>query len=58
MCPGPDCSASRRRTVGVISEYENTLTCAPAPGAVTMLLRPVKKSTNPAARLTPDLSFP
>src|SRR5580692_7914530 len=43
--------------IGVISEYENTLIWAPIPGAVTMLLRPDKKSTNPAARLTPDVSL-
>jgi hypothetical protein len=30
----------------------------PAPGAVTMLSRPVEKSTKPVAMLTPDRSSP
>jgi len=38
----------------------NTLTSValPAPGAVTMLSRPVAKSTKPVAMLTPDRSSP
>ena len=39
-----------------MSEKVNTFTCVgvPGPGAVTMLLRPVAKSTKPAATLTPE----
>src|SRR5262245_15615459 len=38
----------------------NTLTSValPGPGAVTMLSRPVEKSTKPVAMLTPDRSSP
>jgi hypothetical protein len=44
--------------IDVNSGKANTLTSAglPGPGAVTMLLRPVAKSTKPAAMLTPDWS--
>jgi hypothetical protein len=46
--------------MGVNSGKANTLILArmPGPGAVTMLSRPVEKSTKPAAMLTPDRSSP
>src|SRR5262249_46363060 len=46
--------------MGLNSGNANTLTQAglPGPGAVTMLSRPVGKSTKPAARFTPDRSSP
>src|SRR5215472_7290675 len=46
--------------MGFKSGKANTLTSValPAPGAVTMLSRPVEKSTKPAAMLTPDRSSP
>src|SRR5437588_12464051 len=46
--------------IGFNSGKANTLTSVglPGPGAVTMLSRPVEKSTNPVAMLTPELSSP
>src|SRR5436309_14223816 len=46
--------------MGLSSGKANTLTSLglPAPGAVTMLSRPVEKSTKPVAMLTPDRSSP
>jgi hypothetical protein len=46
--------------MGFNSGKANTLTSAglPRPGAVTMLSRPVEKSTKPVAMLTPDRSSP
>jgi hypothetical protein len=44
--------------MGFNSGKTNTLTSValPAPGAVTMLSRPVEKSTKPVAMLTPERS--
>src|SRR5262249_36839370 len=46
--------------MGFKSGKANTLTSTglPGPGAVTMLSRPVEKSTKPVAMLTPDRSSP
>src|SRR5262245_3567239 len=46
--------------MGFKSGKANTLTSIglPGPGAVTMLSRPVEKSTKPVAMLTPDRSSP
>src|SRR6266487_3614823 len=46
--------------MGLKSGTPNTLTPVgvPAPGAVTMLSRPVEKTTKPVAMLTPDRSSP
>src|SRR5262249_22965321 len=46
--------------MGFNSGKANTLTSValPGPGAVTMLSRPVEKSTKPVAMLTPDRSSP
>src|SRR5262245_36531511 len=46
--------------LGLKSGKVSTLTSVtlPAPGAVTMLSRPVEKSTNPVATVTPDVSSP
>jgi hypothetical protein len=46
--------------IGFNSGKTNTLTSLglPGPGAVTMLSRPVEKSTNPVAIVTPDRSSP
>src|SRR5215467_1400145 len=46
--------------MGFNSGKANTLTSValPAPGAVTMLSRPVEKSTKPVAMLTPERSSP
>ena len=46
--------------IGFNSGKANTLTSVglPGPGAVTMLSRPVEKSTNPVAMLTPERSSP
>src|SRR5499433_1790852 len=45
---------------GFRSGKANTLTSAalPGPGAITMLSRPVEKSTKPVAMLTPERSSP
>src|SRR5262249_24777213 len=47
-------------SMGFNSGKANTLTAValPGPGAVTMLSRPVEKSTKPVAMLTPDRSSP
>ena len=46
--------------IGFKSGKANTRTSVglPGPGAVTMLSRPVEKSTKPVAMLTPDRSSP
>src|SRR5262249_29081173 len=46
--------------MGFNSGKTNTLTSValPAPGAVTMLSRPVEKSTKPGAMLTPERAAP
>src|SRR5439155_354642 len=46
--------------MGFKSGKANTLTSVglPGPGAVTMLSRPVEKSTKPVAMLTPERSSP
>ena len=55
----PAVSLAGRTFSGFISEKLKTFTCVgvPGPGAVMMLLRPVAKSTNPEATLTPERSF-
>ena len=54
VLPGPALS------MGFKSGKANTLTSValPGPGAVTMLSRPVEKSTKPVAMLTPERSSP
>src|SRR5438270_4978554 len=46
--------------IGFKSGKANTFTSVglPGPGAVTMLSRPVEKSTKPVAMLTPERSLP
>ena len=58
--PPPACCRDLPLAMGFNSGKANTLILArmPGPGAVTMLSRPVEKSTKPVAMLTPDRSSP